>query len=113
MRAGSWRCVSWSDPDGDGIATAFSDVDGSRQSSPGAYATAETCVGMHGYSLRLDGLEPTNSRARSREIVVHAADSVTDGAHAGRSWGCPALDPTVCRRVIDQIKGGSLLYIGN
>jgi hypothetical protein len=28
----------------------------------------------------------------------------------GRSWGCPALDDAVARRVIDTVKGGSLVF---
>ena len=28
----------------------------------------------------------------------------------GRSWGCPALDLAVSRKVIDRIEGGHLLF---
>ena len=62
--------------------------------------------------MRLDGLSSTNSNARKRAIVVHPATYVSDSAsRAGRSWGCPALDPKVSKSVIDRIKGGSLMLI--
>lgn len=101
-----------SDKNGDGIAEAFDNVPNSHKSSLGAYLTAETYVGKHGLSLRLDGQDPTNSKARARGVVVHGADYVKDGVKAGRSWGCPALDMKVFKDVINKIKGGALLYIG-
>lgn len=101
-----------SDPDGDGNATAFSNVPGSNQSSLGFYKTAETYTGSNGYSMRLDGLSSTNSKARSRAIVVHPAEYVNESTPwAGRSEGCPALDPDVSKSVIDRIKGNSLMLI--
>lgn len=47
-------------------------------SSLGIYRCAETYEGKHGYSMRLDGLEPTNSLARERAIVIHSADYVSE-----------------------------------
>ena len=29
----------------------------------------------------------------------------------GRSWGCPALGPSVAKKVIDTIRGGTLLFV--
>jgi hypothetical protein len=101
-----------SDPDNDGYPTAFSNVNGSKQSSLGFYLTLGTYTGSNGYSMRLKGLSSTNSNAEARAIVVHPADYVSDSAaHAGRSWGCPALDPKISKSVIDRIKGGSLMLI--
>ncbi len=101
---------------GDNLATAFSNVEGSHQSSLGLFRMAETYVGGNGYSLRMDGLERgINDRARERLVVMHGADYV-DPVRArrqgrlGRSFGCPALRPAVARRVIDQLKGGQLLF---
>ncbi len=100
---------------GDDRAVAFSNDPGSHQTSLGVFRTAEVYTGEHGRSLRLDGLEPgINDLARTRTIVIHPADYVTDSfvaAHGrcGRSWGCPALDPAVAQGVIDAIAGGSLL----
>lgn len=99
-----------SDPDYDGYATTFSNDPGSQMSSVGFYLTAETYQGSHGLSLVLDGLSSTNSNARSRSIVIHGASYVTPGAKIGRSWGCPALDLRYYIEVINQIKGGTLIY---
>jgi hypothetical protein len=101
---------------GGDLATQFSDLPDSHQSSLGLFVTEETYTGKHGYSLRLQGLENgVNSRARERAIVVHAADYVSKASvgtlgRLGRSWGCPALGPNVAKRVIDTIKGGSVIF---
>jgi hypothetical protein len=103
---------------GSGVAqaTAFSNEPESNRSSLGLYRTAETYVGKHGYSLRLDGLEPGfNDRARERAIVMHAADYVSAAVakaqgYLGRSLGCPAVRPEISRQVIDSVKGGGLLF---
>lgn len=104
-----------SDSNHDGYAEKFSNVSGSNATSLGFYRTAETYNGSNGYSLRLDGLSSTNSRARSRAIVVHGADYVQDqNVVQGRSWGCPAVSRANARTVIDLLKEGSLIYaIGN
>jgi hypothetical protein len=103
-----------SDPDNDGMATSFSNVDGSNKSSLGVYRCAETYFGIHGYSMRLDGMEPSNDNARHRAIVVHSADYVSDAFAAengrvGRSLGCPAVDADYSRSIIDRLKMGSFL----
>lgn len=99
-----------SDPKHTGLAHSFSNSDGSRRSSLGTYITRGTYQGGHGYSLRLAGLDPSNSNAASRLIVVHGAAYVNEkGGYAGRSNGCFALDPKLVRGVIDRIKGGSLI----
>jgi hypothetical protein len=101
-----------SDANNDGYADSFSNVSGSKKSSLGFYKTSTTYTGSNGYSMRLDGLSSTNSNARSRAIVVHPATYVNEATpRAGRSWGCPALDPKYAKSVIDRIKGGSLMLI--
>jgi hypothetical protein len=101
---------------GEDLAVAFSNVPGSNESSVGLFRTAETYVGKHGRSLRLDGLEPgVNDHARSREIVIHSApyctaEHIARWGRLGRSEGCPALDPAVTDAVIDVIGGGTLLF---
>lgn len=103
---------SGSDKNNDGFATEFSNISGSHMSSLGAYRTAETYSGKHGLSMKLDGLEKTNSKARARAIVLHSASYVKNGIRAGRSQGCPAVDVAVYKSIINRTKGGSLLYIG-
>jgi len=101
---------------GDNIATRFSDVAESRESSIGLFRTADTYVGHNGYSLRLDGLEPGfNGNARERAIVMHGAPYVDAGiakanGRLGRSWGCPALREAVAHQVIDTVRGGGVIF---
>lgn len=100
-----------SEPDHDGFAHKFGNVSGSNMSSLGFARTAETYVGKHGLSLRLDGLSPTNSNLRPRAVVVHGADYVHDKpVIQGRSNGCPAVPMAQKDEVISKIKGGSLMY---
>lgn len=101
---------------GENYATEFSNTLGSYQSSLGLFRTAESYRGKHGYSLRMDGLEPgINDLARERAIVIHAADYVNPALVAsqgriGRSLGCPAVRPEIARMVIDQLKGGQFMF---
>ena len=102
---------------GENYATSFSNRSGSHQSSLGFYLTDNTYIGRNGYSLMLDGLEPgINDNARARAVVIHGAAYanpavVASQGRLGRSLGCPALPEAVNRKVIDAIKGGSVLYI--
>lgn len=101
-----------SDPNHDGMADRFSNIEGSKMTSLGAYVTGRTYYGAHGLSLKLKGLSPQNDLAEQRLIVIHGADYVnTDRAILGRSWGCPALERDIAERIIPLIKGGSFLYI--
>ncbi len=103
-----------SDPDNDGYATLFSNIVDSHMSSLGFYLTSSTYQGGNGYSLRLHGLSPTNSKAFERYIVVHGADYVSESQNkTGRSWGCPAVDRKLNKSLIDRIKAGSLLFISH
>lgn len=102
-----------SDPDNDGYATKFSNTVNSNQSSLGFYKTAETYSGVHGYSLRLDGLSSTNSKVRARAIVVHGADYVYDSnTKPGRSWGCLAVPMNDRTQLVNEIRNGSIIYAG-
>ncbi|MGL5287240.1 murein L,D-transpeptidase catalytic domain family protein [Aeromonas sp. RU39B] len=101
---------------GDERAYAFSDQPNSLQSSLGLYRTGETYLGKYGYSLRLDGLTPgKNLNARRRDIVLHGApyaspDHIRRFGKLGRSWGCPAVPLEQANRIIELIKGGSIIY---
>ncbi len=102
---------------GNEFATQFSNTSESHQSSLGFYATGETYIGKHGYSLRLDGLEKgVNDNARKRAIVIHGASYVSKNfinknGRLGRSFGCPSLPEEDTKEIIDQIKEKSCLYI--
>ena len=101
---------------GDNLAKHFSNDMDSRQSSIGLFVTDEPYFGSNGYSLRLDGLDAGfNNRARERAIVMHGAPYVSAEIAArqgriGRSWGCPALRTAVAAKVIDRIRGGSVIF---
>lgn len=97
-------------------AKTFSNEVGSFKSSIGFYKTGETYTGKHGLSLRLDGLEYSNSNARKRAIVIHSADYVSENfirnyGRLGRSLGCPSLPKKDYDKVIHSIKNGSLIFI--
>lgn len=102
---------------GDNMATNFSNVSESHQSSLGFYITQEPYQGKHGLSLRLQGMDNGyNSNALSRAVVVHGADYVSADFIAkhgrlGRSYGCPALPPELNASIINSIKGGTILFI--
>ncbi|WP_147176243.1 murein L,D-transpeptidase catalytic domain family protein [Pseudomonas sp. AG1028] len=101
---------------GDNFARRFSNREGSHQSSIGLFRTSESYTGKHGYSLRMDGLEPGfNDLARQRAIVIHPADYVNPAwiktqGRIGRSQGCPAVRPEVARMVVDSLKGGQFMF---
>ena len=102
---------------GEKYATSFSNREGAFKSSLGFYKTENTYYGKNGYSLVLDGLERgINDKAKERAIVIHGAtyagpSTIRSCGRLGRSLGCPALPLAVSTKIIDTIKGGTLLYI--
>ncbi|MCW4149289.1 murein L,D-transpeptidase catalytic domain family protein [Halomonas sp. 18H] len=108
--------VSHGQGSGDNMATAFSNIPESHQSSIGLFRTLNSYQGRNGYSLRLKGLEPgINDRAYQRAIVMHGADYVSEAfidevGRLGRSHGCPAVRQEVARPLIDSIKNQQYLF---
>ncbi len=101
-------------PTDDGYANIFSNEPGSKCTSLGVYHCAETYYGEHGYSMRLDGLEASNSNARARTIVVHGANYVSHDmidltGRIGRSEGCLAVENQYATEVASALTGGSLV----
>jgi len=103
----------------DGYAEVFSNVPDSNTSSLGLYRTAETYVSQvyPGLAMRMDGLSPTNSNARSRFIVIHAAGYMEPeswkGKKAGRpglSDGCFVFSKADRDAVVSSLQGGALIY---
>jgi hypothetical protein len=97
-------------------ATSFSNSLNSEESSLGFYLTKTTYFGKHGLSLRISGQEEGfNDNAEARGIVVHGAPYVNgqrvNTGYMGRSQGCPALPENEYAKVINIIKGGSVIFI--
>lgn len=104
-----------SDPAHTGYLESFSNVPGSLATSRGAYITWEWYVGRYGTSVRLGGLDPDNSNALERAIVMHSAgyaspEHVAKWGKLGRSDGCFAMSPTDFNEALWHLSGGRLLY---
>jgi hypothetical protein len=104
-----------SDPAHTGWLQRFSNEPHSFATSAGAYRTESQYAGAHGRSIRLQGLDPTNSNAASRAIVVHGAWYVSDtmlGEHGvlGRSEGCFAVSESSLDQILTRLGPGRLLY---
>ncbi len=103
-----------SDPDGSGWVRMFSNAVNSQCSSRGAFLTGDYYFGRHGRSMRLIGLDATNSNAAAREIVVHSAPYVSprvvqETGVLGRSEGCFAVDLADISTVLTRLGPGRLL----
>ena len=103
----------------DGVPTSFSNRPGSNMSSLGLYLAQETYAfrgksGGRAYrsiGLRMRGESgPFNSAARARGIVAHGAPYVTRAA-AGRSEGCPAMEPARAQRLLPLLADGGVVFI--
>lgn len=106
-----------SDPGHSGWLRSFSNEVGSAATSQGAYVTGDYYVGKHGRSMRLHGLEGSNSNAEPRAIVVHGARYVSPKMVAqhgmlGRSEGCFAFDEADLPQVLARLGPGRLLLAG-
>lgn len=102
---------------GDLVATSFSNVNSSFQTSLGFYKTLDTYMGKHGLSLQLKGLEKGfNDQVQNRNIVLHGADYVCEEfirktGRLGRSQGCPAVPYAESKKIIQAVKGGTCLFV--
>jgi hypothetical protein len=96
------------------IPAVFSNQNGSNSSSLGIYKTLNEYNGHHGRSLRLEGLEPSNSNVLTRGVVMHTADYVSDSfirqtGRIGRSEGCFAVEKSVGDTLINELKNGAYI----
>lgn len=104
-----------SDPHYTGWLIRFSNVPGSLATSAGGYVTGPGYVGEHGHSLRLEGLDSTNSNAQERAIVIHSAwyvskERALSAGKIGRSDGCFAVAQASLEHVLDHLGTGRFLY---
>jgi hypothetical protein len=104
---------------GEGVPTRFSNQSRSNATSLGLFVAQEvySFVGhsngrsYHSLGLRLRGVSGRfNSAARARGVVVHGAPYVTR-TRAGRSEGCPAMEPERARELIPRIGNGGLVFL--
>jgi L,D-transpeptidase catalytic domain len=103
-----------SDPGHSGWVRRFSNQPGSNASSEGAYLTGDYYSGKHGRSMRLVGLDPSNSNAERRAIVVHGAwyvgpDMLRRHGQLGRSEGCFAFAESEIDTILRRLGPGRLL----
>ena len=106
-------------PGGEGVPTRFSNVSGSAASSLGLFLAQEvySFTGhaggrvYHSVGMRMRGLSGRfNSAARERRVVAHGAPYVTPD-RAGRSEGCPAMEPERARELLPKLGGGGLVFL--
>lgn len=109
--------VSHGQKSGGLVATSFSNVNSSFQTSLGFYKTLDTYMGKHGLSLQLKGLEKGfNDQVQNRNIVLHGADYACEEfirktGRLGRSQGCPAVPYAESKKIIQVVKGGTCLFV--
>jgi hypothetical protein len=104
-----------SDPEHDGWLKSFSNEYGSNATSRGAFISWEWYQGKFGTSMRLGGLDPENSMAFQRSIVVHSAwyaepEMITRWGKLGRSNGCFAMAAGDLPHALLHLSGGRLIY---
>jgi L,D-transpeptidase catalytic domain len=104
-----------SDPANTGWVERFSNRPGSNASSNGSFLTGETYNGKHGLSRKLIGLDPANSEAERRAIVIHAAnyvsrDMAVQQGRIGRSQGCFTVSQDDLATVMARLGPGRLLF---
>ena len=104
-----------SDPEHSGWLRHFSNAVGSNASSNGAYVTGDFYYGRYGRSMRVSGLDPSNSNAHARAIVVHSAwyaepHQVAQHGRLGRSEGCFAMSYNSLQETLARLGPGRFLY---
>ncbi len=103
----------------DGVPMHFSNASRSMASSLGLFVagpeysfTGKTGGRHYGSTgMRLEGVSGRfNDQAGPRGVVVHGAPYVTS-VKAGRSEGCPAMEPARARRLIPLLANGALVFL--
>ncbi len=102
-----------------GVPTRFSNRMGSGATSLGLYLAQGTYsfsgkTGGRNYGsigLRLAGLSRGyNDNAHARGVVAHGAPYVT-ATTAGRSEGCPAMEPSRAARILPKLANGGMVFL--
>lgn len=102
-----------------GVPTHFANASGSNATSLGLYVTRALYDftghtggrAYHSTGLRLDGVsQGFNDEAYARKVVAHGAPYVTP-TKAGRSEGCPAMEPDRAARLLPKLADGGLVFL--
>lgn len=102
-----------------GVPTHFTNASNSGATSLGLYVAQSTYdfhghIGGSGYSsvgLRLEGVSSGfNDNALARGVVAHGAPYVTS-TKAGRSLGCPAMEPERAQRLLPKLADGGMVFL--
>lgn len=106
-------------PTQDGVPTRFSNASGSNATSRGLFV-AKATYDFRGTSagqsyrsvgLRLQGVSGGfNDNALARGVVAHGAPYVT-ASKAGRSEGCPALEPERAERLLPKLANRGMVFL--
>lgn len=94
----------------------FSNIPNSFQTSLGFYKTGDRFWGtINGPSVKLYGLQKSNSNAYPRDIFMHGADYVSAAFIAvngrlGWSQGCFAIGPENVPSVYKKLENGALIF---
>jgi hypothetical protein len=104
-----------SDPEHSGYVRRFSNEVRSFATSNGAYVTGDYYYGHYGRSMRVSGLDYSNSNAETRAIVVHSAWYAEPGVaetngRLGRSEGCFAMSYNSLQETLGRLGPGRFLY---
>ena len=98
-----------------GMLQKFSNTVNSLATSQGAYVTANQYRGKYGLSMKLQGLDFSNSNAWDRAIVMHPAwyaeaDMVRKHGKLGRSEGCFAFGQRDHWLLMNRLGDGRMIY---
>src|SRR3954470_18388979 len=104
-----------SDPAHSGYLERFSNDFGSYATSNGTYTTGDYYDGKYGLSMKVRGLDWSNSNAEPRAIVIHNAwyaedDMIPLHGMLGRSEGCFAMSRENQYDVMRKLAGGRMIY---
>jgi len=102
-----------------GIPTSFSNASGSNATSLGLYVAKATYAfrgrtagqTYRSVGLRLKGVSRGfNDNALARGVVAHGAPYVA-ATRAGRSEGCPAMEPARARQLLPKLADGGMVFL--
>jgi hypothetical protein len=102
-----------------GVPTKFSNKVGSAATSLGLYLTKATYAfqgsaagrAYRSIGMRLMGVSRGfNDNALARGVVAHGAPYVTPDK-AGRSEGCPAMEPSRAKKLLPELSDGGMVFL--